>query len=73
MDYDVEKASKKEGRSYTIASRFKGSSFIKEEKGSKLILRIDISPGPNEYNPKIFSTEQAASLKGQHKEFTRNL
>lgn len=36
MDYDLKKGfnkTKKEGCTYTIASRFKQSSFIKEEKG----------------------------------------
>ena len=71
MDY-VEKV-KKEGRSCTIGSRFKQSCFIREEKGSKMqLIIIELTPGPNAYNPKVFTTEQAASLKGQHKEFTSN-
>jgi hypothetical protein len=73
MDYDLKgfNKTKKGGCSYTIASRFKQSSFIKEEKGLMYFLSLEITPGPNEYNPKLFTTEKAASLKGQHKEFTR--
>ena len=31
----------------------------------------EFSPGPNAYIPKLQASEKAASLKGQHKEFTR--